>query len=70
MSVEQCVAEGLVALRANRATHIAGRMNRFMAALVPGFVMRKMMGAMLARAIAGKRPAARLAHSITENISQ
>jgi short-subunit dehydrogenase len=44
MSVEQCVAEGLNALKLNRATHIAGQQNRFMAAVVPGSVMRKMMG--------------------------
>ena len=69
MSVEQCVAEGLAALQANRSTHIAGRMNRIMAALVPGALMRKIMGTMLARAIAGKRPGAGLAHSMTENLS-
>ena len=55
MSVEQCVAEGLAALQANRTTHIAGQMNRLMAALIPGFVMRKMMGTMLARALANRR---------------
>ena len=70
MSVEQCVAEGLAALRANRSTHIAGRMNRIMAALVPGFVMRKMMGMMLATAVAGKRFRTGLAHSMTENAPQ
>ena len=52
MSVEQCVAEGLAALNANRATHIAGRMNRIMSALIPRSVMRKMMGTMLAKALA------------------
>ena len=67
MSVEQCVAEGLAALRANRSTHIAGRVNRVMVALVPGALMRKMMGTMLARAVAGKRSRAGLAHSMTEN---
>ena len=70
MSVEQCVAEGLAALRANRSTHIAGRMNRIMAALVPGFVMRKMMGMMLATVVAGKRFRTGLAHSMTENAPQ
>lgn len=67
MSVEQCVAEGLVALRANRATHIAGRMNRIMAALIPGSVMRKLMGTMLARAVAGKRTAVGQARVMTED---
>ncbi len=70
MSVEQCVAEGLAALRANRSTHIAGRVNRIMVALVPGALMRKMMGTMLARAVAGKRSRAGLAHSMTENVPQ
>jgi short-subunit dehydrogenase len=55
MSVEQCVAEGLAALQANHATHIAGRMNRIMASLIPGPVMRKMMGSMLARALADRQ---------------
>jgi uncharacterized protein len=56
MSVEQCVAEGLAALQANRATHIAGRMNRLMAALVPGALMRRMMATMLAGALVNRRP--------------
>jgi uncharacterized protein len=55
MSVEQCVAEGLDALQANRATHIAGGMNRIMTALIPGSLMRKMMGTMLAKALANRR---------------
>jgi hypothetical protein len=67
MPVEQCVAEGLAALQANRATHIAGRMNRIMAALVPGAFMRKLMGTMLARAVAGKRTSAGHARVMTEN---
>lgn len=58
MSVEQCVAEGLAALQANRATHIAGRMNRIMAALIPGALMRRMLSRVLARALADRqRPA-------------
>jgi short-subunit dehydrogenase len=65
MSVEQCVAEGLAALRANRATHIAGRMNRIMAALVPGALMRKLVGTMLSRAVAGKRTSAGQARLLT-----
>lgn len=55
MPVEQCVAEGLAALQANRATHIAGRTNRIMAALIPGSFMRSMMGAMLAKALANRQ---------------
>ena len=54
MSVEQCVAEGLSALKINRATHIAGQQNRLMAALVPGSIMRKVMGTMLAKALANR----------------
>jgi uncharacterized protein len=55
MSVEQCVAEGLAALSANRATHIAGRMNRIMATLIPRSMMRRLMGTMLAKALATSR---------------
>lgn len=55
MSVQQCVSEGLAALNANRAAHIAGRMNRLMTALIPGFAMRKMMGVMLTKALATRR---------------
>jgi hypothetical protein len=55
MAVEQCVAEGLTALKANRATHIAGRRNRIMAPLIPGSVMRKMMGTTLAKALANRQ---------------
>ena len=55
MSVEQCVAEGLSALKINRATHIAGQQNRLMAALVPGSVMRTVMGTMLAKSLARRR---------------
>jgi short-subunit dehydrogenase len=46
MSPEQCVAEGLAALQRNRATHIAGRMNRLMAALMPRPVATRMYGRM------------------------
>jgi short-subunit dehydrogenase len=55
MAVEQCVAEGLAALDANRATHIAGRRNRLMTALIPGSAMRKMMGTTLTKALASRR---------------
>jgi uncharacterized protein len=56
MAVEQCVAEGLAALNAHRATHIAGRRNRITTALVPGAAMRKMMGTTLTKALATRRP--------------
>src|SRR5260221_467848 len=40
MSVEQCVSEGLNALRENRSRIVPGRLNRFMDAFVPAFVKR------------------------------
>ncbi len=52
MSPEQCVAEGLAALQMNRATHIAGRMNRLMAALIPRPVATRMYGRMAANVLA------------------
>jgi uncharacterized protein len=65
MSPEQCVAEGLAALSANRATHIAGRMNRMLAALMPRRLATRMYGSMSAQVLekrsgetaAGKRSA-------------
>jgi uncharacterized protein len=51
MSTEQCVAEGLAALSANRATHIAGRMNRMLAALMPRRLAIRMYGSMSAQAL-------------------
>jgi uncharacterized protein len=51
MSAQECVAEGLAALGANRATHIAGRMNRILIALIPRSVRPKMMGAMVAKGL-------------------
>ena len=44
MPVEQCVFEGLEALKRNRATHISGRTNRMMNALIPASLSRSMMG--------------------------
>jgi short-subunit dehydrogenase len=52
MSPEQCVAEGFAALRVNRATHIAGRMNRVIAAVVPRPMATRMFGKMAERALA------------------
>jgi uncharacterized protein len=65
MSPEQCVAEGLAALSANRATHIAGRMNRLLAALIPRRLATRMYGSLSAQVLAkrsaeagaGKQPA-------------
>jgi len=42
MSVEQCVSEGLNALRVNRSRIIPGRLNRIMNALAPASVKRTM----------------------------
>jgi short-subunit dehydrogenase len=52
MSPEQCVAEGLAALGANRATHIAGRMNRIMAGSMPRSLATRLYGSMTARVLA------------------
>jgi hypothetical protein len=52
MSAEQCSAEGLDALRRNRATHLSGRVNRVMRALIPASLSRLMMGKMMAKALA------------------
>lgn len=49
MSARQCAEEGLAALAANRATHIAGRLNRTMMALIPRSVRPTMMGNMVAK---------------------
>ena len=47
MSVEQCVSEGLNALRVNHSRIIPGRLNRIMNALVPASVKRTMTAKML-----------------------
>ncbi len=54
MPVEQCVYEGLEALKRNRATHLSGRMNRILNALIPASLSRNMMGKMMAKALAGR----------------
>ena len=51
MSPEQCAAEGLAALSANRATHIAGRMNRILAAVIPRSVVSSMFGNMMRQVV-------------------
>ena len=54
MTTRQCVTEGLVALSANRATHIPGRLNRIMAAVMPRSLATRMYGSMMRRTIAGR----------------
>ncbi len=44
MSAAQCVAEGLAVLQANRPTHVPGRLNRLLAALLPRALGTKLMG--------------------------
>jgi len=56
MPVEQCVFEGLEALKRNRATHLSGRINRIMNALIPASLSRNMMGKMMAKALSEKVP--------------
>jgi short-subunit dehydrogenase len=68
MSTEQCVAEGLAALSANRATHIAGRMNRMLAALMPRRLASGMYGGMSAQVLAARsREAARTSSMLSSN---
>jgi short-subunit dehydrogenase len=54
MSVEQCVSEGLNALRENRSRIIPGRLHRIMNALVPASVKRTMTAKMLGKTLANK----------------
>jgi hypothetical protein len=54
MSVEQCVSEGLSALRENRSRVVPGRMNRIMNALVPASVKRTFTAKMLGKSLANK----------------
>jgi short-subunit dehydrogenase len=52
MTVGQCAAEGLAALKANRPTHLSGRLNRIMATTIPHSVTNNMFGKMLGKAVA------------------
>ena len=54
MSAERVAAEGLRALQRNRATHVAGRMNRVMARLMPRSIATTVMGAMIGRRFAAR----------------
>jgi uncharacterized protein len=65
MSVQQCVSEGLSALRDNRSRIVPGRLNRFVDALVPAFAKRTLTARMLGKALANKRASAR-AHASQE----
>ncbi len=55
MSPAQCVAEGLAALSANRATHIAGRLNRVMARLLPRSLAVRMYGSLTQQLMVKRR---------------
>ena len=57
MSVEQCVSEGLNALRVNRSRIIPGRLYRIVNALVPASAKRTMTAEMLGKTLRN-RPAA------------
>jgi uncharacterized protein len=54
MPAEQCVFEGLEALKRNRSTHLSGRMNRIMNAVIPARLSRGLMRAIMAKALAAR----------------
>jgi uncharacterized protein len=54
MTTGQCVFEALDAVRRRRSSHLNGRMNRFMTALIPASVSRRLMGKMMAQTLANK----------------
>jgi hypothetical protein len=56
MKVEQCVREGLNALRDNRSLIIPGRMNRIINAVVPASVVRNLMASMFEKILGGQDP--------------
>jgi uncharacterized protein len=58
--IEQCVSEGLNALREDRSRIVPGRMNRIMDALVPAFVKRTITAKMLGKALASRSASARV----------
>jgi hypothetical protein len=51
MKVEQCVDEGLKALRANRPLIIPGRMNRILNAVIPSSLVRTMTAKMIEKTL-------------------
>lgn len=56
LSAEQCVAEGLQALNAGRATHLTGRLNRIVSRFVPASVTRRLSGKMLSAGLINGAP--------------
>jgi uncharacterized protein len=52
MSAERVALEGLRALQANRATHIAGRLNRITSRLMPRSFATRLMGLMIGKTFA------------------
>ena len=56
MKVEQCVREGLNALRDNRSLIIPGLMNRIMNTVVPASVVRNLMAGMFEKILGGQDP--------------
>lgn len=62
MPVEQCVAEGLGALNANRPTHISGRLYRMMMTFVPRSLLINFNGRMLHQAVTRKQAGVLLDH--------
>lgn len=58
MSAERVALEGLRALQANRATHIAGRVNRITSRLMPRSLATRLMGIMIGRTFAERALAA------------
>jgi len=58
MTAERCAAEGIAALAVNRPRHVAGRINRWMAKLMPRSVATAMMGAMIGKKFARQALAA------------
>lgn len=63
MTVEQCVDEGLRALRAGRAVHLTGRLNRVLLRLLPSAITRRVNARMLASGLVDGKP--RLDHVLT-----
>jgi short-subunit dehydrogenase len=59
LSVEQCVSEGLNALRKNRSRIVPGRMNRIMNALLPASVKRTFTARMLGKSLRNRSAAVR-----------
>jgi hypothetical protein len=58
MKVEQCVREGLNALRDNSSLIIPGRVNRIMNAVVPARIVRSLMAGMFEKILGDKAVAA------------